>query len=149
MASSEGKPVIIPDVNILVHAHRREGTQHDICKAVFDRALIDGDAILLATATVNGFLRLVTHPTVFKSPTPLDLALATIDHWLRLPGAGWAAPGGKHWNILRDLCQRHHAQGNAIYDLHLAALAMEHRAELWSLDEDFSRIAGLRWRKPS
>lgn len=141
--------MIIPDVNILVHAHRREGAQHAVCKAVFDRALADGTSILLPTASVNGFLRLVTHPTVFKDPTPLDLALAAIDHWLRLPGAGWAVPSHKHWSILRDLCQRYNAEGNAIYDLHIAALAMEHRAELWSLDEGFARITGLRWRKPT
>jgi hypothetical protein len=33
-------------------------------------------------------------------------------------------------------------------DLHLAALAIEHQAELHSNDADFSRFPGLQWRNP-
>ncbi|MGH9164539.1 MAG: PIN domain-containing protein [Acidimicrobiales bacterium] len=33
-------------------------------------------------------------------------------------------------------------------DAHLAALAIEHGAELCSCDVDFSRFAGLRWSDP-
>ena len=33
-------------------------------------------------------------------------------------------------------------------DAHLAALAIEHGAELNSCDADFSRFAGLRWTDP-
>ena len=33
-------------------------------------------------------------------------------------------------------------------DAHLAALAIEHQAELHSNDTDFSRFSGLRWRNP-
>ena len=38
--------------------------------------------------------------------------------------------------------------GNLTSDAHLAALAIEHGAELYSSDSDFARFPGLRWRNP-
>jgi predicted nucleic acid-binding protein len=38
--------------------------------------------------------------------------------------------------------------GNLTTDAHLAALAIEHQAELHSNDADFARFAGLRWKNP-
>jgi len=40
------------------------------------------------------------------------------------------------------------AAGRLTTDAHLAALAVEHQAELHSNDSDFSRFPGLRWRNP-
>jgi predicted nucleic acid-binding protein len=33
-----------------------------------------------------------------------------------------------------------------VNDAHLDALALEHGAELWSFDHDFSRFPGVLWR---
>ncbi|MGI8989757.1 MAG: PIN domain-containing protein [Bryobacteraceae bacterium] len=38
--------------------------------------------------------------------------------------------------------------GNLTSDAHLAALAIEHGAELCSCDGDFARFSRLRWRNP-
>jgi predicted nucleic acid-binding protein len=38
--------------------------------------------------------------------------------------------------------------GNLTSDAHLAALAIEHQAELVSTDADFARFPGLRWFNP-
>jgi predicted nucleic acid-binding protein len=38
--------------------------------------------------------------------------------------------------------------GNLTTDAHLAALAIEYGATLYSTDNDFSRFNGLRWRNP-
>jgi predicted nucleic acid-binding protein len=37
---------------------------------------------------------------------------------------------------------------NLTTDAHLAALAIEHQAELRSTDADLARFSGLRWRNP-
>jgi len=39
--------------------------------------------------------------------------------------------------------------GNLVGDAHLAALALEHGAELVSFDRDFARFAGLHWTLPA
>ena len=41
-----------------------------------------------------------------------------------------------------------HASGQLTTDVHIAALAIEHQAELCSNDSDFSRFPGLRWSDP-
>ena len=38
--------------------------------------------------------------------------------------------------------------GNLVTDAHIAALAIEHQAEVHSNDSDFARFPGLRWRNP-
>lgn len=38
--------------------------------------------------------------------------------------------------------------GSLTTDTHLAAVAIEHQAELHSNDGDFSRFPGLRWTNP-
>jgi uncharacterized protein len=50
--------------------------------------------------------------------------------------------------VLRDLLEPLGTAGNLTTDAHLAALAIEHGAELCSTDADFSRFAGLRWANP-
>jgi predicted nucleic acid-binding protein len=50
--------------------------------------------------------------------------------------------------VLRGLLEPFGSAGNLTTDAHLAALAIEHGAELCSSDTDFSRFAGLRWADP-
>jgi hypothetical protein len=49
---------------------------------------------------------------------------------------------------VRDLLLPIGTGGNLTSDAHLAALAIEHGAELCSLDSDFARFPGLNWRNP-
>jgi toxin-antitoxin system PIN domain toxin len=134
------------DVNVLIAAHRADHPQHERCRDLLDGPLRSGFA--WCAHTRNGFLRLATHSALFQPPTPLDAALACWERWTRRP-ASERLPGHEAADrIFVDLCRRHRAQGNAVYDLHLAALAMATERELTSLDEGFARIAGLRWFKP-
>jgi hypothetical protein len=57
-------------------------------------------------------------------------------------------PGPGHVPILRDLFSAVGTAGNLTMDAHLAALAIEHGAELYSCDADFARFPGLHWRNP-
>jgi predicted nucleic acid-binding protein len=57
-------------------------------------------------------------------------------------------PTQRHVRILRDLILPLGTGGNLTSDAHLAALAIEHGAQLCSTDRDFARFAGLRWRNP-
>ncbi len=136
------------DVNVLVHAHRVEHADHEACRLAIDEP---GPAqeIGLTMPVVNGFLRLVTHPGVFTRPTPMSLALQVVEEWAARASVRWIAPGERHFTGFRELCLRYGAAGNAVYDLHLAALAIEHGAVLWSLDGGFARIRELDWRNPA
>jgi uncharacterized protein len=94
------------------------------------------------------FLRLTTRPGLFRNPMPLDAAFDVIDSWLEQPSVTIIDPGPRHRMILRGLLLPIGTGGNLPCDAHLAALALEHRAELCSSDRDFERFPGLKWRSP-
>jgi uncharacterized protein len=50
--------------------------------------------------------------------------------------------------VLRGLVEPLGTAGNITTDAHLAALAIEHSAQLCSADTDFGRFRGLRWTNP-
>ena len=68
--------------------------------------------------------------------------------WLAQPYVAILHPGERHPEILFGLLDRLGTGGNLTTDAHLAALCIEHQAELHSTDADFARFSGLRWRNP-
>jgi predicted nucleic acid-binding protein len=68
--------------------------------------------------------------------------------WLDQPSATIVRPGPRHLQVLRELLLPLGSGGNLTSDAHLAALAIEHQAELYSSDSDFARFNGLKWRNP-
>jgi len=91
-------------------------------------------------------VRIVTHPRIARTPTPLADALAVVDALLAAPGASLLRPRADHWPLLKALCRETDARGNVIADAHLAALAISWGAELVSADRGFARFPGLRFR---
>jgi len=134
------------DVNVLVAAHRRDHAQHPRARDLLDGRYRDGFA--LCAHTINGFLRLATHPSVFAKPTPVAVALATVESWRRRPRSEVLGDTDASWSAFARLCSAANATGNAVYDLHLAALALAHDRCLLSADAGFGHIAGLRWERP-
>jgi len=57
-------------------------------------------------------------------------------------------PGERHAEILFGLLEEAGTAGNLTTDAHLATLAIEYQAILFTTDADFSRFSGLRWRNP-
>lgn len=95
-----------------------------------------------------GFVRLTTRPNVFARPLTSDAALDIVDGWLGLPVTVIVHPTERHAGVLRQLLAPLGTAGNLTTDAHLAALAIEHGAELCSTDADFFRFPGLRWLDP-
>ncbi|HEY4376639.1 MAG TPA: TA system VapC family ribonuclease toxin, partial [Acidimicrobiales bacterium] len=95
-----------------------------------------------------GFLRIVTHPRIFREPTPLPVALDFIEVLLDSPAAVLVDAGERHWPIFTDLCRRLGATGNAVPDAFLAATAIEQSATWMSADRGFAGYPGLRWQHP-
>jgi toxin-antitoxin system PIN domain toxin len=102
----------------------------------------------LAPVVASGFLRVVTHPRVFKEPTPLSAALDFIDVLRASPATVSVSPGEQHWQIFADLCKILGATGNRIPDAFLAAIAIEQGATWISADRAFAGFPGLRWVHP-
>lgn len=140
--------MILPDVNVLVYAHRKDTPRHDDYRTWLEGVLSGPAAFGLADLVLSGFLRVVTHPRVFKEPTPLADAVAFVravrDRDNRIP----VVPGPRHWSIFLDLCEGADARGNLVSDAYLAALAIEAGAEWLTTDRDFMRFPQLKTRHP-
>jgi toxin-antitoxin system PIN domain toxin len=106
------------------------------------------ESVGFAWIVLLGFLRLTTHPKVLPSPLSVNQALELVALWLAQPTAVIIAPGLRHFDLLCDLLSNAGTSGNLTSDAHLAAIAIEHGAQLCSTDSDFGRFAGLHWRNP-
>ena len=140
--------MLLPDVNILVSAHREDSPHHAPARAWLEKTLAGPEPLGICDQVLSGFLRVVTHPRVFVTPSPLERALAFADYVRAAPRAVPVAPGGRHWRLFSELCLRANAKGNLIPDAWFAALALECGAEWITMDRDYARFPGLRWRSP-
>ncbi len=136
------------DVNVLVHAHRPEAARHAEYLAWLDAARADDEPLGLSDVVLSGFLRIVTHPRVFRDPTPLMVALEFADALRVAPAAVAITPGARHWAIFEQLCRTTEARGNLVPDAYLAALAIEQGTTWYTCDRAFARFRGLRWEHP-
>ena len=140
--------MLAPDANILVYAHREELPEHDACRGWLEETLSADAAFGLFDLVLSGFLRVVTHPRIFRTPTPLARALEFADTLRMQPNCVVVHPGPRHWAIFERLCREAGAKGNIVADAYLAALAIEAGCEWVTTDRDYSRFAGLRWHGP-
>jgi toxin-antitoxin system PIN domain toxin len=140
--------MVMPDVNVLVYAHREDTPEHDEHAAWLSR-IADGDEpFALSEPALQGFVRVVTNPRIFVRPSTLDEALAFVDELRRRPTCHLFRPGPRHWDIFVNLCRRAAATGGLVADAYHAAVAIEHGCEWVTNDTDFARFPGLRWRLP-
>lgn len=140
--------MVLTDVNVLVYAHREDTPDHRTYRTWL-QDLVNGDAAYAVSGLVlSGFLRVVTHPKVFKTPSTIGQALAFADQIRNQPNAVPVEPGARHWEIFGRLCVESGVKGNLVPDAYLATLAIESGCEWITTDRDFRRFKGLRWRHP-
>ena len=140
--------MIIIDANILIYAVNEDAPLHLKAKAWLEATLSGKETVGLSWTVLLAFLRLTTRAGVFRRPLKVESALDLIDGWLNQQAVTTVEPTTRHFRVLRDLILPLGAGGNLTSDAHLAALAIEHGAELCSCDSDFTRFPPLRWRDP-
>jgi toxin-antitoxin system PIN domain toxin len=140
--------VVLPDVNVLVYAHRKDTAHHDAARRWVEGILRSDRAYGMSELVVASFLRVVTHPRVFNPPSPLEAALAFADEVTTPAHAVRVTPGPRHWDIFVRLCRGANVKGNLVADAYLAALAVESGCEWVSTDGDYARFPDLVWIRP-
>jgi len=140
--------VILVDANLLIYAVNRDEPYHEAALAWWEATLSSTQEVGLAWGVILAFLRVTTRPGILQHPLEPEAALGYVDEWLARPYVRLTAPGERHWPILRNLLHSSGLGGNLASDAHLAALALEHGAHVYSTDHDFQRFAGLRHINP-
>ena len=140
--------MILVDANILIYAVNREAPLHAAAKSWWEKTVSGNETVGLSWVVLLAFLRLTTRPNLFPKPLRIEAALDIVAAWLEQPSVTVVHPGPRHVEMLRDLLLPVGTGGNLASDAHLAALALEHGAELCSSDHDFARFRPLKWRNP-
>jgi len=133
---------------VLVYAARRDASDHERYRAWLEECLASDEPFGVASIVLSGFVRVVTHPRIFESPSSVPIALSFVDAIRDAPNAVPIEPGPRHWDLFERLCLDGGAKGNLVADAYLAALAIESGCEWITTDRDFARFPGLRWRHP-
>ena len=140
--------MILPDVNVLIYAFRRDVPQHAACRCwLVD--VISGDARFgLSPMVLSAVVRITTNPRMFRTPSPLDEAFGFCGDLLGQSHCQVVEPGERHWDIFRRLCIETDTRGSRITDAWFAALAIEWGCEWITCDRDYARFPGLKWHVP-
>jgi len=139
--------VIIPDLNLLVHASNRQSVFHEQAREWWFSALNGIEPVGLASVVTTGFVRLTTSVSAL-SPVTVEAALSALDTWFSSPVVRWIGPTEQHVQAMRSLLTPVHRGGRLVNDAHLAALAIEHGGTIYSQDTDFAAFPGVRWVNP-
>lgn len=137
------------DANVLLYAVNSDADHHERSRRWLDASLSGEDTVGFAWIALLAFVRLSTRDGLFPNPLSMDSAMDRVDAWLGAPAAVLLEPTIEHGRVLRSLLAPLTTAGNLVNDAHLAALAVEHKCEIVSFDNDFSRFQGVRWREPA
>ena len=141
--------MILPDVNVLIAAFRRDAAEHELCGAwLVD--VVAGDARFgLSPLVLSAVVRITTNPRAFRTPSTLEDVFGFCSDLFDQPHCQLIEPGDRHWQIFSRLCIETNTRSWRVTDAWFAALAIESGCEWITLDRDFARFPGLKWSRPT
>jgi len=137
------------DANILVGTFRSDDPDHPVLKAWIETTLQAGRVITFPPLVEVAFVRIVTHPRIFRSPSRLAEAVKFL-RAIQRSGLFGETPWtmrirDRWWSSCLDL----DLHGDDVNDAWLAAIAVETHCRLVSRDQGFARFPALDWRNPA
>ncbi len=140
--------MILVDANLLIYAVDSDSPYHFRARSWLEDALSGGETVGFPWMVLLAFLRVTTRASILVRPLEPVAALKYVDSWLDQPNAEAVAPGRNHWPVLQGLLPATGTGGNLTSDAHVAALAVERGAVVYSADNDFKRFPGVEHVNP-
>lgn len=139
------------DTNILVHAADPDAALHRPCRRHLEDWGESASPWYFSWAICYEFLRICTHPRVFRKPWPLSAGWEFLAALLARPSTGLLLPTDRHLAVLGEIITEvPHLRGNILHDVHTAVLMREHGIkEIYTLDTDFHRFPFLTVLDPA
>lgn len=138
--------MILCDVNVYLNALFAELPHHAPCRNRLTEVLGSDESFGTSDLALAAVVRIASNPRAFRRPRRPAEVFAWCDRWRNHPRSIRCEPGERHWTIFRDLVDLSAIAGPDTTDAWFAALAIEHGCEWWTVDVDFRRFPGLRWR---
>ena len=137
------------DVNVLLYASNSSSPRHEKAQAFLGARPADQDLFCLAFPTVMSYLRMATHPRIFRTPLSPSDAMANVDALLGLPRVRLLSEGDGFLDVYREVTLGPPVRGNLVPDAHLASLLRQHGVStLYTGDRGFRRFPFLDVRDP-
>lgn len=140
--------MILPDVNVLIYAFRKDVPQHALCRRWLDNIILGDERFALSKLAMSSVVRISTNSRIYSEATTLADAFGFCEDLLGQPHCTVLEPGPRHWEIFKRFCLDADIRGPKVSDAYFAALAIEWDCEWITLDRDFARFKGLKWRAP-
>jgi len=96
--------MILPDVNVLVYAHRTDAADHVRYRQWLEGVVQSGQPYGMSDHVLSGFLRVVTHPRIFTPPRPIVSALEFVRELREQPNCRIIAPGSHTTGKSSSIC---------------------------------------------
>jgi len=140
--------MILPDINIIIHAYNSGYRRHASAKEWWEGKLLGAQGVAMAWIVLLGFVRITTNARILQNPFTPKEALDIVRSWLDLPHFILIHPSSRHFQLFESLIDQSGTAGNLTTNAHLAALAIERGLVLHTTDTDFARFPGLTWVNP-
>lgn len=138
--------MFVVDTNVLVYAADADAPEHARCRARLEAWRAQSVPWYVTWPILYEFLRVTTHPRVFRNPLPLTAAWAFVQSLLAAPALTVLVPGMHHRAVAdQTFAELPDLRGNLMHDAHTAVLMREHGiATIYTRDTDFHRLPFLR-----
>ena len=140
--------MIVPDINMLIYAHNPAAPEHGVAQRWWQSLLHGTESVGIPWAVATGFVRVISIPGVMSSSVSPASAADSVADWFGHNHITPINPGDGHMRLFQENLTVAGSGTKLVTDAHIAALAMEHDAELHTNDSDFARFPGLRWQNP-
>lgn len=142
--------MFVVDTNVLVYAADRAAEGHARCRGLLEGWRVGSTPWYLTWNIIYEFLRVVTHPRVFRKPWSAEQSWSFISTLLESTGLSILTDGEAHDEHLAAIVREvPDLRGNLLHDAHTAALMREHGISvIYTRDSDFHRFPSLEVRDP-
>jgi len=140
--------LIVFDANLLIYAYDSGATQHQKARAWVEETFSGVEMLGLPWQAIAAFLRFMTNRRLPGTRLSSEQASHIVDLWLNQANVRTLVPGDQHWALLRRMLIEGQASGPLVSDAIIAALTVEYGGVLHTVDRDFARFPGLRWKNP-
>jgi toxin-antitoxin system PIN domain toxin len=140
--------MIVPDANLLLYAYDESSPFHERAKAWCEEVMSGPSPLTLLPVVVFGFIRIATHPRVFKDPLSISEAADHVRSWLAMRHVQLHEMLPEDVACALGLLEAAGTAGNLTSDAQIAAVALRLDAEVHTADLDFGRVPKVRFLNP-
>lgn len=135
--------MFVIDTNVLVYAVDRDAADHVACRTLVERCRAQAEPWYLTWGIAYEFLRVTTHPAIFRRPLSTRQAWGFLEAVFAAPGLGMLHETDRHAHVAAEVFREVPGlAGNLAFDAHTATLMREHGVRaIYTGDGDFNRFS--------